>query len=79
VEEWFARNGRADLLAEVLTDSGARRVATSAAKAGTEKKAFIAAVNRCATQNQNRAAMIRCTPKSKTKTDFFSKLLSENR
>ena len=31
----------------------ARRVVPAAAKAGTENKAFIAAVNRCATQKQD--------------------------
>jgi hypothetical protein len=39
----------------LLKNSVARRVASSAAKAGTENKTFIAAVNRCATQKQNQS------------------------
>jgi hypothetical protein len=38
---------------QLLKNSVARRVAPSAAKAGTENKAFIAAVNCCATQKQD--------------------------
>ncbi len=37
-------------LNSLLKNSAARRVGPSAAKAGTENKVFIAAVNRCATQ-----------------------------
>jgi hypothetical protein len=37
-------------------NSVARRVAPSAAKAITENKAFIAAVNRCATQNNSKTS-----------------------
>ncbi|MGA7079264.1 MAG: hypothetical protein WBQ43_21090 [Terriglobales bacterium] len=40
-------------LNRLLKNSAARRVAPSAAKAGTENKSFIAAVIRCATQKQN--------------------------
>jgi hypothetical protein len=37
----------------LVKNSVARRVAPSAAKARTENRAFIAAVNRCATQKQD--------------------------
>ncbi|MGA7560268.1 MAG: hypothetical protein WBW12_15215 [Terriglobales bacterium] len=40
-------------LNSLLKNSIARRVAPSAAKADNENKAFIAAVNRCATQRQD--------------------------
>ena len=44
-------------LNSLLKNSVARRGAPSAAKAGTENKAFLAAVNRCATQKQNQVQM----------------------
>ena len=40
-------------LNRLLKTSVARRVPPAAAKAGTENKAFIAAVNRCTTQKQD--------------------------
>ena len=40
------------MLSSLLKNSIARRVVPSAAEAGTENRAFIAAVNRCATQKQ---------------------------
>ncbi|MGA7645032.1 MAG: hypothetical protein WBW01_00855, partial [Terriglobales bacterium] len=51
-------------LNSLLKNSVARCAAPSAAKAGTENKAFIAAVNRCATQKQ----------KSKSKSEFPPRL-----
>ena len=56
-----------------------RRGVTSAAKAGTENKLVVAAVNRCATQNQVQPllfpqAVKSCPFKAKSKSEFFRSL-----
>jgi hypothetical protein len=50
-------------LNRLLKTSVARRVPPAAAKAGTENKAFIAAVNRCTTQKQDQNRVFQQTVK----------------
>src|SRR5208283_461462 len=47
---------------QLLKHLTARRVASSAAKAGTENRAFIAAVNRCATQKREQTQWAAAPP-----------------
>jgi hypothetical protein len=56
-----------------------RRSVTSAAKAGTENKLVVAAVNRCATQNQVQPllfpqAVKSCPSQNPSESEFFRKL-----